>query len=165
MPLASTAALQWYGPACASMVVQAGGGVERFAPKRQINAALQVQGVGSVQAFRPYRAQYFGMSAQGGGSVERFAPKRRIRAGLVVAVNELSQDDVTGAVLEAKVEGDTTLKQALRLLLSVAVGKTDITDLGDGAATVKFRDLADSKDRIVATMSGSERAAVTKDPT
>lgn len=36
--------------------------------------------------------------------------------------------------------------------------------MGGGAATVAFRDVADSKDRIVADMTGSERTTVTRDP-
>jgi hypothetical protein len=75
-------------------------------------------------------------------------------------IGELTQDDVTGAVMEAVVEGSITVKQALRFLLSIAVGKTDIT-----GSTVTFRDTADTKDRVVASMTGSERTTVTLDGT
>jgi hypothetical protein len=144
------------------MVIQAGGSVERFDAKRRIRAGLEVQGVGSVQLFRPYRATYVGMSAQGSGSVVMFAPKRRIRAGLVVAVNTLSQDDVTGAVLEARVEGELSLKESIRLLLSIALGTTDIDTTGPNPV-VRFRDMSGTKDRVVAVMNGSERVNITKD--
>ena len=95
----------------------------------------------------------------------RALPKATARAGALIRVGALSQDDVTGAVLESPVEPGVTLRQAIRALLAVAAGKTDITDLGGGAATVKFRDVNDTKDRVTATMAGSERTAVSKDLT
>lgn len=92
----------------------------------------------------------------------------RIRAnGRIYAVgrvNELTQDDVTGAVLEEPIEGSVTMRQALRILLAVAAGKTNINDLGGGLAEVTFRDILDVKDRVVADMTGSERTTVTLDP-
>lgn len=91
----------------------------------------------------------------------RISGKGRIYA--VGKVNELTQDDVTGAVLEAQLEGSITLKEALRLLLAVAVGKTDI-DTSGPSPVITFRDTADSKNRVTATMSGSERATVVLDP-
>jgi hypothetical protein len=60
------------------------------------------------------------------------------------------------AVLAANVEGSVTIEGALRVLLAVAAGKTDIT-----GTTVTFRDLADAKPRVVAVMAGSERSSVT----
>ena len=65
-------------------------------------------------------------------------------------------------MLEAKVEGNYTLKEALRLMLAVAAGKTDI-DTSGANPVVKFRDVNDTKDRITAVMTGSERTTVTKD--
>lgn len=56
-------------------------------------------------------------------------------------------------------------KEAIRLLLAVLAGKTDIIDLGGGAAAVKFRDINDTKDRVTATMAGSERTSTTLDAT
>jgi hypothetical protein len=63
------------------------------------------------------------------------------------------------------IEPGFTAAEVLRLLAAVAAGKTDIVDLGGGNATVKFRNLGDTKDRVVATMAGSERATVTRDLT
>lgn len=62
------------------------------------------------------------------------------------------------------IEGSYTATEVLRLLLAVAAGKTTIVDNGGGTATVTFRDTGDSKNRIVASMTGSERTTVTKDP-
>lgn len=64
------------------------------------------------------------------------------------------------AVLAANVEGSVTIEGALRVLLAVAAGKTDIT-----GTTVTFRDLADAKSRVIAVMDGSERSSVTLNTT
>lgn len=79
-----------------------------------------------------------------------------------INVSQLTSTDVTGAVLDALVENGLTVKEALRLLLAVAVGKTDIDT--SGPVVVKFRDTADTVDRVTATMTGSERTTVVLDP-
>ena len=79
-----------------------------------------------------------------------------------INVSQLTDADVNGAVLDALIEDGVSLKEALRLLLAVAAGKTDINTSGPNPV-VTFRDVNDTKDRIVATMSGSERASITKD--
>lgn len=61
------------------------------------------------------------------------------------------------------IESGYTASQILRLLARVAAAKTDIVDLGGGAATVTFRDLADTKDALVADMAGSSRTGVVLD--
>jgi hypothetical protein len=63
------------------------------------------------------------------------------------------------------IESGYSAAELLRLLVAVAAGKTDIIDLGGGLATVKFRDIADTKDRITASMTNSERTTVTRDLT
>lgn len=83
-----------------------------------------------------------------------------IIGNLQTAINAIPED-VADTVLESGV----TVRDALRLMLSVMVGKTDIVDLGGGAATVTFRDINDTKNRVVADMTGSERTNVTNDPT
>lgn len=61
------------------------------------------------------------------------------------------------------IEGTLTAEQAMRLLVAVAAGKTTIVSHGGGSATVTFKDTTDTKDRIVADMTGSERTTITKD--
>ena len=64
--------------------------------------------------------------------------------------------------LASVVEGSTTLSQALRLCLSALVGKV----AGANTTTITMRDLADSKDRITATVdSNGNRTAMTLDAT
>ena len=60
---------------------------------------------------------------------------------------------------DAVIESGFTAKEILQILAAVAAGKTDILDLGGGNATVTFRDLADTKDRVEASVTGSERTA------
>lgn len=58
------------------------------------------------------------------------------------------------------VEGALTLKAALRIILAAVAGKST----GGGTATVRYRDNADAKDRIVATVAaGGNRSSVTLD--
>ena len=57
-------------------------------------------------------------------------------------------------------EGSLDLQEILRIILAACAGKSS----GGGTATVKFRDAADSKDRITATVDSSgDRTAVTVD--
>lgn len=62
------------------------------------------------------------------------------------------------------IEGPLTAAQILRLLIAVQAGETEIIDLGGGNATVKFKSFDGSKDRVSASVSGSERTLVTVDP-
>jgi hypothetical protein len=59
----------------------------------------------------------------------------------------------------AVVEGSLTYQDAIRILLAVAAGKTDIE-----GNVVKFKSLSGLVDRITATMSGSERTSVVLNP-
>lgn len=78
----------------------------------------------------------------------------------IAALNNLSAAQVGDAVLDEVVEGTTTMRQMLRLVTAVCVGKAS----GLGTGTVTFRDLADSKPRITATVDADgNRLAVTLD--
>lgn len=76
---------------------------------------------------------------------------------------ELSPSNLAEAVWDKSIEGSINAKEILKLLSSIAAGKTTITDLGDGAAQVIFRDINDLKNRITAGMTNSERHTITKD--
>jgi hypothetical protein len=160
MPLASLANLQWYGPCSAAMIVSDTQGVMESQAVREIRPALNVEGVGTVHLFRPYRGRNAALSVEGLG-LAQMQGVRSVRAGLEVAVNELSQDDVTGAVLEAKVEGSITLKQALRILLANAAG--DATGL-DGTSKVYKSAVDSAKTRLAGTVVAGTRTITTLDP-
>ena len=64
------------------------------------------------------------------------------------------------SILDEVVEGTYTLRQVLRIGLAVLAGKTS----GGGSTTAHIRDVADGKDRILATVdSNGNRTAVTLD--
>ena len=83
----------------------------------------------------------------------------RLDVGAQPSAFDIAQE-VLGSVIEAGVD----LRSVLRILGAVAAGKTDIDTSGPNPI-VTFRDLGDTKDRVTATMTGSERTTVTKDVT
>lgn len=87
-----------------------------------------------------------------------------VRAGYLDSLNSgvpLSAATVD-AIIDEVVEGSTTLRQAVRLMLASLVGKAT----GGGTSTVSFRDLADTKNRVVMTTDANgNRTAVTRDAT
>lgn len=62
------------------------------------------------------------------------------------------------------IEGSLSASDVLKLLLAIQAGRTSITDLGGGNASVKFKDLTGTVDRVTASVTGSERTAVTLNP-
>jgi hypothetical protein len=159
MPLASLFSLQWYGPACAAAVVQGSGSVAAQA-RGYLRAGATLAGLGTITYARPVRLISATASLLGQGVITQAQARGVLRAFARIKVNELSQDDVTGAVLEAKIEGNLTLKQALRLLLAVASG--DATDLDTNPA---FKSADGSKTRVAGTRSGGTRTITTRDGT
>lgn len=151
-------ALAYYGPACAAMIVQAEGTAE-IAARREIRPSITVQGTGTAE-MRPYRGRRAALEAGGLGTLQ-MRPARRLRAALTVAVNELSQDDVAGALLTARIEGDYTFRDVMRLMAATLAGKVS----GAETATVTFRGITDTKDRVISvTDVDGNRTAVTLDP-
>lgn len=81
--------------------------------------------------------------------------KAELDAGLA-ALNDIAVSEI----LAAAYEGSTTVQDFLRLVSSALLGKVS----GGATTTNTFRDLADSKDRITATVDGDgNRTAVTLD--
>jgi tetrahydromethanopterin S-methyltransferase subunit F len=81
--------------------------------------------------------------------------------GVVVNASGLAADAVD-EILDEVVEGTITLRQAIRLCLSALAGKST----GGGSATLTFRDIADSKARITATVDvNGNRTAIVRDGT
>ena len=72
--------------------------------------------------------------------------------------------EIADAVSDIEIYPGIPLRDALRILSAVAAGKTVITDLGGGDATVVFRGLDDTNNMVVADMVGSERDSVVLDP-
>jgi len=161
MPLASWFAHHWYGEAAMASRDAIGTGSVDGSIAASARMAEVTQGVGSVPLAKPTRLVNSPVVTSGVGVMAQALPKARARPALVVKVGELSQDDVTGAVLEAKVEGGYSVKDVLAMLAAFAAGKTDITDLGGGNATVVFRNITDTGNKITASVAGSERTNIT----
>jgi hypothetical protein len=68
-----------------------------------------------------------------------------------------SSGDLADAVHDEVIEGSTTLRQAIRLILSVLTGKSS----GGGTSALVFRDIGDTKNRLSVTVDGDgNRTAV-----
>ena len=79
--------------------------------------------------------------------------------GVVLKAAGLNADAVD-EILDEVIEGSTTLRQAIAVMLAALAGKSS----GGGTTAIKFRDVADSKNRISATVdSGGNRTAITID--
>ncbi len=77
--------------------------------------------------------------------------------GLIIVESKEIQLSGGEVVLSEVVEGTTTLEQAIRLMLSILTGKSS----GGGTNTLTFRDIGDSKDRLICTVDGhGNRTAV-----
>jgi len=64
------------------------------------------------------------------------------------------------AIIDDAVEGTLTLRQAIRLIVSLIAGKST----GGGTTSLKYRDYGDTKDRLTFTVDASgNRSAVTRD--
>lgn len=61
----------------------------------------------------------------------------------------------------APIEGSYTAEEILRILFSVAAGKTIVTNEPGGHISIKFRDVNDSVDRVEADVLSNQRTSVT----
>lgn len=88
-------------------------------------------------------------------------------AGLHVATDALisSLGDISVAdILSGVVEGTIDVQNVLQLVLSYLGGLADFTDNGDGTYTIKYRNQADSKDRVeLTTDADGTRTAIALD--
>lgn len=85
------------------------------------------------------------------------AAKSAASQASVDALNDITVADIMAAV----VEGSLTLQQTLRLALAVLAGKSS----GGGSSQIIFRDTADAKNRVMATVDTSgNRTDIVLDP-
>lgn len=150
----------WYGPAMGAAITESpattSGDIKAWG-----EPSGTTSGVASTVLAKPTRLVNSPATTSGVASTVD-ADLRGIygRLGAITKVNELSQDDVSGAVMEYPVEGDLTLKQVLRLLLAVAAG--DASGLTTSPA---FKSMDGSKTRVAGTVSGGSRSITTRDGT
>ncbi len=112
MPLAAWFTGQWYGEAAAAGVI-GGTGAATADLKGRARPTSTLAATSSVPLAKPTRLVNRPATLAGSGAVTNALPKGRARPSATIRVNTLSQDDVTGAVLEAEVLPGLTLKQAL----------------------------------------------------
>jgi len=86
-----------------------------------------------------------------------------LSADITVVGGQLTTANAAETIWGSIVETGFTYEEAVRILLAVAAGKTTIINLGGGNAIVRFRDVNDTTNRVVADMVGSERSDVTLD--
>jgi hypothetical protein len=156
--LLATNTLVWYGPGAAAAVAE---GSTTFVAdvNAHARATAVTSGVGSVPLAKPTRLRNRPATLSGVGAVVSAAPRGRGRIASTIKVNALSQDDVTGAVLESEIEPGLSLKEALRVITAALAGKATAA-----GGVVSFRDVNDTKDRITASVDGSgARTSVTLD--
>lgn len=159
MPLASFYTLHWYGPAASASVTTVAP-ITTFDVKGDAKPASSTTGVAAITFAKPTRLVNSPSSISALGQFITALPKGRAKPSIVIRVNTITQDDVTGAVLEAEVENGLSLKEAMRLLLAVMAGKAS----GAGGSTITFKNPADTKSRVVAAVDGSgNRTSITYD--
>jgi hypothetical protein len=112
MPLGSWFTGQWYGEAAMASVSE-GLAATTADVKAWAKPGATIAATSSVPLAQPTRLVNSPATITGAGVVLTALPKGRARPAATIKVNELTQDDVTGAVLEAQVEPGLTLKQAL----------------------------------------------------
>jgi hypothetical protein len=82
--------------------------------------------------------------------------------GTTEVTTELTPASIAAAVHAYTVEGSLSFAEVQRILLAINVGIT-VIDPGP-PVVVKFRNLADTVDRVTAEMDGSERVEITLNP-
>jgi hypothetical protein len=160
MPLSALFNGMWYGEASLA-VVMSGVGAASGTAGGTAGLTASLAGAGALSASM-LRMRNMNITAAGSGVLAgTLAGAAALRCTISIG-SRPTADDVAQAVLNSfKVEGGMGVSDVLRVLLAVAAGKTDIS--GTGPTIVTFRNLADTKDRVRAAMTGSERGSVTVD--
>jgi len=128
-----------------------------------LNAAATIAASGDLAG--TLRAIGYVESLCAGSASISLAPYARGNMSAVIdpLAGTITNQSVAKAVWGEALEGTYTAVEVMRLLASVAAGKTIIVDNGGGSATVAFRDLNDTETRVLAEMTGSQRTSVAKD--
>jgi len=157
--LADLYTLQWYGPATGAALGDDNTGTVSAGIKGYGKHQGTVTASGIVSDADMTSLKNSPATITASGTVTTALPKGKTRIACTVKVNALSQDDVTGAVLESFVEDDLTLKQAMRLMLARLAG--DATGL-DGT-TMAYKSLDGTKTRVGGTVISGTRTISTRD--
>lgn len=70
---------------------------------------------------------------------------------------ETTAEVTKNAIFDELVEGDVDTKEALRIMLAVLAGKTYVENISDIEANVVFRNITDTKNKVIGTIKEQER--------
>lgn len=141
--------LTYYGP-CATAVYLDGVGSVTAQPVGSIRSASSLSGAGTITYARSLRLIGSPATLLGSGTITVAQPRGYIRANVTIKVNELSQDDVSGAVWQSFVSPGITYQAAIQTLLAGGGGGgatasdiwsyssrslTDVSNIQSGLAT------------------------------
>ena len=157
-----------YPSACYDMAMTAGGLNGPVDGSGETDAAIFARGIIAANADGDGTLQgtlwgtiYLVALAIGDGTLAAAIQARALLEGSVDVGALPSAEDNAGELMATIVENGLSVRDVLRLILAVQVGKTSVAT---GPVVVTFRDTADSKDRVVAGMTGKTRTTVTLDP-
>jgi hypothetical protein len=144
------------------LIVRAtGSGADEWRDYHQVYTTLAADAVqvsGDSTAADNLEAMYDGTGYAGG--TERLQVDVREFGDSNLALTTQMKTDVGDAALDEVVESTLTLRQLVRVFLSALAGKSN----GGGTTTVNFRDYADSKNRVTATVDADgNRTAISVD--
>ena len=129
--------------------------VDQTSPKVWLDTVISVQTYGSVSGQCAFDLGSATVSLAAGGITATTIATDAINADALAA-------DAVDEIWDEVAEGTLTARQLLRLFLAVLAGKS----AGGGTVTITFRDNADSKDRITATVdSDGNRSVMSLDGT
>lgn len=129
----------------------------------KLDAAAALSGSGDLTAALGAMAGLLASLTGSSSMSADLVAKAFMSAGISVTGELLSTANVGDAVFSAIMEAGFSYGDAVRILAAVAAGKTTIVPGPGATATVTFRDVNDTKNRVVADMDGSERLDVTLD--
>jgi hypothetical protein len=139
------------------------GGVSSATASALTSLVATLTGSGGVSSAAIQGLAALAASLSGSGSINANNTALMDLTATIRGYGDLTPEGLRDAVWNAALDGTVSAAEIMRLLAAVAGGKTTIVDLGGGLATVTFRDLNDTTDRVVADMTDSERTSVTRD--
>jgi carbon monoxide dehydrogenase subunit G len=144
--------------ATVACVIYGDGSLATTAQSRE-NVAATVSGEGSFTA-EVNEGVNVVVTVTGEGTLTPTVQNRENVIATLDAGSRPSAFDIAQELLGSSADGTMTVGQAFKIMLAALVGKVS----GAGTSTITFRDVDDTKNRIVATVDGNgNRTSVTKD--
>lgn len=129
----------------------------------KLEAAAALAGAGDLAGSITALANILSGLTGAGDLVGTLNAEGSLSADITVSGDLLTTANVADAVWGAIAETGYSYQDMMKILASIAAGKTTIVDNGGGSATLTFRNLGDTLDRVEADMQDSERQTITLD--